>query len=189
MRLFARLSAFVFAFAFLLVLAPLSSHAGPLEKNYGVAPDVALEQGARAAADSSPSDPYSPGDRVRAVVDAPAASDCINAGDEGTIVCYDASDPNLPYLVNWDNGCGFAQDQVCGVMAEHGWWVGFDEVELVDGGDPTPPPVDGACATFDLFTGILHLPCLDLGTEYWVDLKITGSDPKITFEVVDFGPN
>jgi hypothetical protein len=41
------------------------------------------------------------------------------------------------------------------------------------------------CATYN--NGTLHIPCLKLGKEYWLDLKLTGTSPKITFEVEDFG--
>lgn len=68
------------------------------------------------------------GTRVQAVVNYPSGSDCILIGDTGTVYCYDAGDPQMPYLVNWDSNCGYEQCQVCGVCAPHGWWVGYDEI-------------------------------------------------------------
>ena len=48
---------------------------------------------------------------------------------------------------------------------------------------------DQCTATFDLFTNMLHVPCLDMGKSYWLDLKLVpGSDP-ITFELIDFNEN
>ena len=75
--------------------------------------------------------PYPVGTRVQAIVQGPSGSTCINVGDLGILFCYDASDPNLPYLVNWDRACGFSQSQVCGVTAPNGWWVGFGDVTAV----------------------------------------------------------
>lgn len=76
------------------------------------------------------------GARVKAIVDHPSGSDCIRTGYTGTMVCYDPNDPVLPYLVNWDEACGFEQCQVCGVCAPNGWWVGFNEIAEVGGPDP-----------------------------------------------------
>ncbi len=46
----------------------------------------------------------------------------------------------------------------------------------------------GGCATYDLFTNKLHIPCLDLGATYWLDLTVTGANPLL-FELTDFGAN
>ncbi|NQU40552.1 MAG: hypothetical protein HQ523_11410 [Lentisphaerae bacterium] len=81
---------------------------------------------------SALSHPYPSGTRVIAIVNGPSGSTCIVAGNTGTIFCYDASDPNLPYLVNWDVACGFSQSQVCGVTAPNGWWVAFSDVNALN---------------------------------------------------------
>jgi len=36
----------------------------------------------------------------------------------------------------------------------------------------TVPPAKTDCATLDLSTNILHIPCLNLDKPYWLDLKI-----------------
>ncbi len=153
--------------------APLNALAGADEKNYGV--PVHQSPAARAA-DSSVSNPYSVGDRVRAVVDFPSSSDCVRSGDTGTLVCHDPTDPTLPYLVDWDRACGFPQSQVCGTTATNGWWVGYNEIELLTtggGGGVDPGEGEGgggggttvgACR-FDTSTGILTLrPVEVIGT-------------------------
>lgn len=66
--------------------------------------------------------------KVSATVDHPSGSTCILKGYTGTVYCYDAGDPSLPYLVNWDQNCGFEQCQVCGRCAPHGWWVGASDI-------------------------------------------------------------
>lgn len=46
---------------------------------------------------------------------------------------------------------------------------------------------DASCATFNLSSNILHIPCLDLQeSEYWLDLTLTNSDP-ITLELTGVG--
>jgi hypothetical protein len=137
----------------LIGLAPAAGWAGAEEKNYGVPPGPAAQS--RAA----PGSPLTTGTRVRAVVDFPSGSDCIRAGDMGTLVCHDASDPTLPYLVNWDRSCGFSQSQVCGVTAEHGWWVGYNEIEAAAGtpGDPGGGGATTSACYFDSTTGLLTL--------------------------------
>ena len=44
------------------------------------------------------------------------------------------------------------------------------------------------CSTFDLFTNTLHVPCLDMGNSYWLDLQLMPGDP-ISFQLIDFGEN
>jgi hypothetical protein len=108
--------------------------AGASEKNYGVPSQggiqgqSSVESGTAEAITTE----YIPIDaRVEATVDYPSGSDCIRKGDTGTVYCYDPNDPVLPYLVNWDNGCGFPQDQICGRLAPNGWWVGADEIREI----------------------------------------------------------
>lgn len=51
------------------------------------------------------------------------------------------------------------------------------------------PTVDGNCATFNLFTNTLHVPCLSLGSEtWWLDMELAGGEPLV-FELMDYGPN
>lgn len=54
--------------------------------------------------------------------------------------------------------------------------------------DDCETPVEDNCASFNLFTNTLHVPCLDFGDLYWLNLKLTDSDP-IMFELKDFGIN
>ena len=52
--------------------------------------------------------------------------------------------------------------------------------------DTSNPPVsDDNCASFNMFTNILHIPCLDLGESYWLDLTLQGQH----LEISDFGTN
>ncbi len=52
--------------------------------------------------------------------------------------------------------------------------------------DTSNPPVsDDNCASFNMFTNILHIPCLDLGDSYWLDLTLQGQH----LEISDFGTN
>ncbi len=122
MKTLARLLSFVAILAF-------SAHAiAGVVKNLGVVPQV-LSGGMNDVVVPN-GHPFSVGSRVVATVDGPSGSDCIQAGDTGTLVCHDPNDNVFPYLVNWDKECGFPQSQVCGVMAPNGWWVGFDEVNV-----------------------------------------------------------
>lgn len=106
-----------------LIIVSMVPEAGYVEKNNGISAkrSVSIQT-------VPPSLPY--GTRVRAVVDYPSDSDCIRQGDTGTIYCFDPDDPVLPYLVNWDRACGFEQCLVCDICAPHGWWVGFDEIDV-----------------------------------------------------------
>jgi hypothetical protein len=45
---------------------------------------------------------------------------------------------------------------------------------------------DGECATFNMFTNTLHVPCLDLGAKYWLDLSLRDSDP-VTLALTGIG--
>lgn len=97
-------------------------------KNDGIIPDRRIDDDTRLAPANLPF-----GTRVQAVVNSPAGSDCIRVGYTGTIYCYDGSDPSLPYLVDWDQPCGFEQCQVCGVCATNGWWVGLADIAVIGG--------------------------------------------------------
>lgn len=44
----------------------------------------------------------------------------------------------------------------------------------------------GECASFDMFTNTLHIPCLNLGKNYWLDLNLINSNP-IQFGVSGYG--
>jgi len=125
-KLVSRNSGSLISFALLIAvmfIVPLHTEAEEVEKNNDILPN-------RDAAGAVPPElPY--GTRVKAVVDYPSGSDCIRIGYTGTIYCYDPGDPNLPYLVNWDQPCGFPQSQVCGITAPNGWWVGFAEISTL----------------------------------------------------------
>ncbi len=46
---------------------------------------------------------------------------------------------------------------------------------------------DDSCkASFNLFTNTLHVPCLSMGDEYWLDLKLINSEP-VQLEMTSFG--
>jgi hypothetical protein len=106
-----------------MFIVPMNAGAGDVEKNNGILPNE------NAVGAVPPDLPY--GTRVQAVVDYPSGSDCIRVGYTGTVYCYDSNDPNLPYLINWDQACGFPQSQVCGREAPNGWWVGFNEISML----------------------------------------------------------
>jgi|GEM_PF-2618902 len=44
---------------------------------------------------------------------------------------------------------------------------------------------DSECATYNLFSNVLHIPCLDLSEKYWLDLflDVTSSADPLLFEV------
>lgn len=44
----------------------------------------------------------------------------------------------------------------------------------VDTCDSSTIVPDSNCATFNLFTNTLNVPCLDMGQIYWVDMKLEG---------------
>lgn len=46
--------------------------------------------------------------------------------------------------------------------------------------DNPAPVADSNCATFDLFTNTLKVPCLDMGSIYWVDMMLEGNHLTIT---------
>ena len=48
--------------------------------------------------------------------------------------------------------------------------------------------VGNMCATFNLFTNTLHVPCLEMGTSYWLDLKLINTEP-VQLELTGFGEN
>ena len=86
--------------------------------------------------------------KVRASVSYPSGSDCVLAGDTGTVYCYDPGDPYLPYLINWDKACGREQCHVCDNCAPNGWWVGFDDIEVVNSG-PCSAPTASTVTLYD----------------------------------------
>lgn len=51
--------------------------------------------------------------------------------------------------------------------------------------DNSTPVPNSNCATFDLFTNTLKVPCLDMGSIYWVDMMLEGNHLTIT----GFGKN
>lgn len=105
---------------------PAAAAAEAVPKNRGTA-DTSAER--RSGGLIAP--PYlAVGTRVVAVVDGPSDSDCIMAGNTGTVYCFDPNDPSLPYLVNWDVPCGMEQCGVCNHCAPNGWWVGFHEIRV-----------------------------------------------------------
>ncbi len=44
----------------------------------------------------------------------------------------------------------------------------------------------GECASFNIFTNTLHIPCFNMGKNYWLDLKLTNSNP-VQFELSGYG--
>ena len=64
--------------------------------------------------------------------------------------------------------------------------------QLVDFGENLADQnrINGACATFNLFTNTLRVPCLDLGSDvtYWLDLELVPGDP-IAFQISEYGEN
>ena len=167
-----------------------AAFAGAGEKNYGVPAPGFAPQTLAPAALSSPSSPFHIGDRVRALVNGPSGSDCIQAGDTGTIMCYDAADASLPYLVDWDRSCGFPQNAVCGNLAEHGWWVGFSEVELASQTSSGPAVFDWSTARLILTpVQIVNNPLVTPST--WnLELQLVPGGPfdPVRFELISITP-
>jgi hypothetical protein len=58
---------------------------------------------------------------------------------------------------------------------------GFDE-------NQTEAATRGDCASFNMSANTLHIPCLDLGVSFWLDLQLLPGDP-ITFQLSDYGEN
>jgi len=105
-------------------------NAEALEKNNGIVPNRTINESGEIQSTLLMDHPWPVNSIVKALVDSPSSSVCVNTGDLGTIYGYDPNDPTFPYLVNWNSGCGHSQ---CwkGNCAPNGWWVGFNEIELV----------------------------------------------------------
>jgi hypothetical protein len=59
------------------------------------------------------------------------------------------------------------------------------ELELLDFGAGN---TQGQCASFDLFTNTLHIPCIDLGISYWLDLSLeSGGSGEVMLRLTGFG--
>ena len=50
------------------------------------------------------------------------------------------------------------------------------------------PTIDSCKASFDMFTNTLHVPCLEMGKSYWLDLELISSEP-VQLELKGFGEN
>ncbi len=50
------------------------------------------------------------------------------------------------------------------------------------------PSQDGCEASFNMFTNTLHVPCLEMGKSYWLDLELINSEP-VQLELKGFGEN
>jgi hypothetical protein len=76
---------------------------------------------------------FSPGDRVRLLVDYPRWAD-LTAGALGTVICCDYDDPELPIFVSWDgwsngrNSDYYCDSGIWSYPANSGWWMSCDEI-------------------------------------------------------------
>ncbi len=71
-----------------------------------------------------------------------------------------------------------------------GWQTTNEEPNVMCGScDNQPHITDDNCATFDIFSNTLHVPCFNAGSStYWLDWELTGSDP-VSLELKDIGSN
>jgi len=54
----------------------------------------------------------------------------------------------------------------------------------------TAPSDRTQCATYDFFTGMLHVPCLIIESgSFWMDFILVSINSQLTFQLVDFGLN
>ncbi len=93
-------------------------------------------------------------------------------------IVTDSDDQICPQVITY----GQVPNADCWVMfptpcdVPEGWAISNVEPDTMCGDtheDPTSITSDENCATFDLFSNIFHIPCLDIGTIFWVDLKLT----------------
>ncbi len=82
-----------------------------------------------------------PGDRVVLLTDYPRDAFGLVAGIEGTVICCDGDDPDLPVFVSWDNWAngrnsdGYCDTPPLAYTPYSGWWMGCqDIVKTADGG-------------------------------------------------------
>lgn len=65
-------------------------------------------------------------------------------------------------------------------------------IDIEDSGECPPCECDlsdDTCkASFNMFTNTLHVPCLDMGKSYWLDLELINSGP-VQLELKGFGEN
>ncbi len=56
-----------------------------------------------------------------------------------------------------------------------------------DTGDTGGTGADSQCATFEISTNVLHIPCFSSGTDfYWIDMSLFSSNP-VQFQLTDYG--
>lgn len=85
-----------------------------------------------------------PGDRVTLLTDNPRDAFGLTAGANGTVICCDGEDPDLPIFVSWDNWeFGRNSDEYCDTSplsyaAYSGWWMTCQDIALTGGGDGRP---------------------------------------------------
>jgi len=81
--------------------------------------------------------PYTPGDRVRLLVNQPGGAEGLFVGHGGTVLCCDANNPVTPILVSWDDWTGGQEDKyACGWTLDlyperSSWWMACTEIRRV----------------------------------------------------------
>lgn len=78
------------------------------------------------------------------------------------------------HCINNPSACGWSGEYTeseLNTARENGYQEGY-EAGIATCDDPNPVNPDSNCATFNLFTNTLNVPCLDMGEIYWVDLKL-----------------
>jgi len=89
------------------------------------------------------------GDRVVLLTDQPRGAFGLEAGMEGTVICTDGDDPDLPIFVSWDNWAngrnsdGYCDAPPLAYTPYSGWWVGCQDIVNIgdgsqSGGDGRP---------------------------------------------------
>jgi hypothetical protein len=81
--------------------------------------------------------PYTPGDRVRLLVNQPGGAEGLTVGTGGVVLCCNPKDPATPILVSWDDWTGGGdEDELCQVSP--GWypdhsalWMACTEIKRV----------------------------------------------------------
>ena len=114
----------------------------------------------------------------RSCIEDPASCGIVADGEEpicSQVITY-GQVPNAGCWVMFPTPCDVPE----------GWAISNTKPDTMCGENAeNPPPIltDGNCASFDLFSNIFHIPCLDIGTKFWVDLKL--AEDHLTIN--DFG--
>ncbi|HON90239.1 MAG TPA: CARDB domain-containing protein [Sedimentisphaerales bacterium] len=143
---------------------------------------------------------YTPGDRVRLLVDEPGGAEGLFIDAGGKVICCNANDPCTPILVSWDLWTnGHDDDETCTCCLPIGWyrdksawWMSCKEIEpivkpdLYDAGESyrgfTPPSVAAGVANQGLaITGMIANRGGSQSGYFFVEIYAS-LDDEITYE-------